>query len=159
MRTLVTLILIIICFSFSSAQNLGKSVFNQDFNNNVVENIVLKLPQNKWDKKYSGYTLFIYVSNNEEVEISYSDKSLSVEMIALDDEIKRNYMESLEDFDLSPYKGCLLVYPVLFIQRSSKDIEDNFREGIKNMIPLLKFEDYDCIQFQETLIGSSWRGI
>ena len=158
MRTLVTLILIILCCPFSPAQNIGKSVFNQDFNNYVVKNIVLKLPQNKWDKKYSGYTLFIYVFNNEEVEISFSDKSLSVEMIALDDEIKRNYMECLEDLDLSPYKGCLLIYPVLFIQRSSKDIEDNFREGIKNMMPLLKFEDIDCIQFQETLIGSNWRG-
>ena len=150
----------ILSFALSlKSQTFEKSVFIQDFNNNIVENIVLKLPPNRWDKKYLGYTLFIFVSNSEEVSVSYSDRSLANELVPIDREIERNFIARLEGFDLSQFKGCLLVYPVLFILRSSKTVEDNFREAVKSMMPLLKFENVSCIQFQETLIGSGKRGV
>lgn len=159
MRLITTLILIFGFVKFSNSQTFDKSVFIQDFNNNIVKNIVLKLPPNRWDKKYLGYTLFIFVSNSEEVSVSYSDRSLSNELVPIDGEIEKNFIASLEGFDLSQFKGCLLVYPVLFILRSSKTVEDNFREAVKSMMPLLKFENVSCIQFQETIIGSGSRGV
>lgn len=159
MRLITTLILIFGFVKFSNSQTFDKSVFIQDFNTNIVKNIVSKLPPNRWDKKYLGYTLFIFVSNSEEVSVSYSDRSLSNELVPIDGEIEKNFIASLEGFDLSQFKGCLLVYPVLFILRSSKTVEDNFREAVKSMMPLLKFENVSCIQFQETIIGSGSRGV
>jgi hypothetical protein len=138
---------------------VGKSVFIQDFNNKVIRNLVLKIKPSETDKKYLGYTLFIYISKDDEVSVSINESIFDVEIQPVDEDLKGAFMESLAEIDISPYRGCLLVYPILFKMRSSNELEDNFREGIKSMMPVVRFESVDCIQFQEPMIVSGWGGV
>ena len=159
MRTILVIIFSLGLTSICHSQSVGKSVFIQDFNNKVIRNLVLKIKPSETDKKYLGYTLFIYISKEDEVSVSINESSFDVEIQSVDEDLKSAFIESLDEIDTSPIRGCMLVYPILFRMKSSNKLEDNFREGIKSMMPLVRFENADCIQFQEPMIVSGWGGV
>ncbi|WP_339866130.1 hypothetical protein [uncultured Algoriphagus sp.] len=105
-----------------------------------------------------GYTLLIYVSTNEEIEISKYENA-DGEIRPIMEELELGFVKSLDDIDLTSYKGCLIVFPVIFKMIGSENLEDNFSEGVKSMVPMITFEKVDCIQFQEPLIVTGKRGI
>lgn len=75
------------------------------------------------------------------------------------EDLERDFLKSLDEIDITPFKGCLIVFPVIHKMISSDYLKDNFDEGVKSMIPMIKFETVDCIQFQEPIIVSGRRGI
>jgi hypothetical protein len=158
MRSFLTLSLILNFSLFSNSQTTSKSVFIQDFNNSVIQNLVLKIEPANTNKKYMGYTLLIYVSNSEEIKISKYENT-DGELRPIMEDLELNFLKSLDKIDMTPFRGCLIVFPVIHKMNSSEYLKDNFDEGVKSMIPMIKFETVECIQFQEPIIVSGRRGI
>lgn len=158
MRVQITIAFLLFIVNICVSQTTSKSVFIQDFNNSVIQNLVLKIgPVNK-NKKYMGYTLLIYVSNSEEIKISKYENTIG-ELSPVMEDLELNFLKSLDKIDMSPFRGCLIVFPVIHKMNSSDNLKDNFDEGVRSMIPMIKFEKVDCIQFQEPIIVSGRRGI
>lgn len=158
MRSILTFVFILNFVLLSNSQTTSKSVFIQDFNNSVIQNLVLKIEPSNTNKKYMGYTLLIYVSNSEEIKISKYENT-DGELRPVMEDLERDFLKSLDEIDITPFKGCLIVFPVIHKMISSDYLKDNFDEGVKSMIPMIKFETVDCIQFQEPIIVSGKRGI
>lgn len=158
MRSFLTFVFILNFALLSNSQTTSKSVFIQDFNNSVIQNLVLKIEPANTNKKYMGYTLLIYISKNEEIKISKYENT-DGELRPVMEDLERNFLKSLDEIDITPFKGCLIVFPVIHKINSSDYLKDNFDEGVKSMIPMIKFETVDCIQFQEPIIVSGRRGI
>jgi hypothetical protein len=158
MRSFLTLSLILNFSLFSNSQTTSKSVFIQDFNNSVIQNLVLKIEPANTNKKYMGYTLLIYVSNSEEIKISKYENT-DGELRPIMEDLELNFLKSLDKIDMTPFRGCVIVFPVIHKMNSSEYLKDNFDEGVKSMIPMIKFETVECIQFQEPIIVSGRRGI
>ena len=158
MRSILTFVFILSFVLLSNSQTTSKSVFIQDFNNSVIQNLVLKNEPSNTNKKYMGYTLLIYVSNSEEIKISKYENT-DGELRPVMEDLERDFLKSLDEIDITPFKGCLIVFPVIHKMISSDYLKDNFDEGVKSMIPMIKFETVDCIQFQEPIIVSGRRGI
>jgi hypothetical protein len=158
MRSFLTLSLILNFSLFPNSQTTSKSVFIQDFNNSVIQNLVLKIEPANTNKKYMGYTLLIYVSNSEEIKISKYENT-DGELRPIMEDLELNFLKSLDKIDMTPFRGCVIVFPVIHKMNSSEYLKDNFDEGVKSMIPMIKFETVECIQFQEPIIVSGRRGI
>ncbi len=158
MRSFLTLSLILNFSLFSNSQTTSKSVFIQDLNNSVIQNLVLKIEPANTNKKYMGYTLLIYVSNSEEIKISKYENT-DGELRPIMEDLELNFLKSLDKIDMTPFRGCVIVFPVIHKMNSSEYLKDNFDEGVKSMIPMIKFETVECIQFQEPIIVSGRRGI
>ncbi|WP_332913328.1 hypothetical protein [Algoriphagus boritolerans] len=158
MRTIISISLLLNIVLVCKAQTTSKSVFIQDFNNSVIKNLVLKIEPTNTNKKYMGYTLLIYVSKSYEIKISKYENT-DGELRPVMEDLERNFLKSLDEIDITPFKGCLIVFPVIHKMISSDYLKDNFDEGVKSMIPMIKFETVDCIQFQEPIIVSGRRGI
>ncbi len=105
-----------------------------------------------------GYTLLIYVSNSEEIKISKYENT-DGELRPIMEDLELNFLKSLDKIDMTPFRGCVIVFPVIHKMNSSEYLKDNFDEGVKSMIPMIKFETVECIQFQEPIIVSGRRGI
>lgn len=142
------------CYS----QKIEKSVFPQEFTNKVIQNLVLEIKPGDFEKKYLGYSLLIFISDIKEVNISRVENYSEAEVVGIDPNVEEGFVESLYNIDLTPFEGCLLIYPVLFVKNYNQLLENNFREGLKSMIPTLKFEDIDCLQIQDPLIVSHREG-
>ncbi|SHO65028.1 hypothetical protein A8938_3647 [Algoriphagus zhangzhouensis] len=142
------------CYS----QKIEKSVFPQDFTNKVIQNLVLEIRPGEFEKKYLGYSLLIFISEEKEINISRVENYSADEILPIDQDVQESFVKSLIDIDLTPFEGCLLIYPVLFVKNSNQPLENNFREGLKSMMPTLKFEDIDCLQIQDPLIVSHREG-
>lgn len=158
MRANISISLFLSIVLVCNSQTTSKSVFIQDFNNSVIQNLVLKIEPGNTNKKYIGYTLLIYVSNSEEIKISKYENIVG-ELSPVMGDLELNFLKSLDKIDLTPFKGCLIVFPVIHKMNSSDYLKDNFDEGVKSMIPMIKFEKAVCIQFQEPIIVSGRRGI
>ncbi len=158
MRSFLAFVFILNFALLSNSQTTSKSVFIQDFNTSVIQNLVLKIEPAPTNKKYMGYTLLIYISQSEEIKISKYENT-DGELRPVMEDLERNFLKSLDEIDITPFKGCLIVFPVIHKMISSDYLKDNFDEGVKSMIPMIKFETVDCIQFQEPIIVSGRRGI
>jgi hypothetical protein len=158
MRSFLTFVFILNFALLTNSQTTSKSVFIQDFNNSVIQNLVLKIEPANTNKKYMGYTLLIYISKNEQIKISKYENT-DGELRPVMEDLERNFLKSLDEIDITPFKGCMIVFPVIHKMNSSDYLKNNFDEGVRSMIPMIKFEKVDCIQFQEPIIVSGRRGI
>ena len=92
------------------------------------------------------------------MKVSKLESSFGTDIQPIDKKLEENFTKDLANIDLTIFKGCLLVYPILVKMHRSLELKDNLEEGIKSMVPLVKFEGTECIQFQEPLIVSGRRG-
>ncbi|MFC3417287.1 hypothetical protein [Algoriphagus hitonicola] len=158
MRAFILAVIQLIVILDAYSQEITKSVYIQDFNNVLIREVVLKIHPSDSNKRYLGYTLLVFISQDEKVKVSKLESSFGIDIQPIDEKMQENFTKNLANIDLTMFKGCLLVYPILVKMHRSLKLEDNLEEGIKSMVPLVKFEGIDCAQFQEPLIVSGRRG-